>query len=135
LSSAITSYERSITLDPGYFTAYYNLGLAAVEADQLPKALTAFETALAIDNRSLDARFNFGLTLQKAGFPIDAVRELETVAAARPDETRAHLALANLYAQDLGDRQRAREHYSKVLTLEPRHPQAAGIRSWLTAHR
>ena len=79
-------------------------------------------------------RYNFALTLQKASFPADAARELETLIAQKPDNGRSHLLLGNLYAQDLADTAKAREHYLKVLVLEQQHPQAAAIRSWLVAH-
>jgi tetratricopeptide (TPR) repeat protein len=135
LTSAIAAYERAVQLDPAYFSAYYNLGLAAYDAEELAKALAALETALAIDSGSVNARYNFALALEKADYPVDAARELETLLATHPGEVRAHLVLANLYAQELGQPQRARDHYQKVLRLEPNHPQAPGITSWLSAHR
>jgi len=52
-----------------------------------------------------------------------------------PNETRAHLSLGNLFAQQLHQPQLAREHYLKVLQNDPRHPQSAEIRYWLSANR
>jgi Flp pilus assembly protein TadD len=51
-----------------------------------------------------------------------------------PDEVRAHLALGNLYAQQLRDPARARRHYLKVLELDPHNPQATDIRFWLLSN-
>ena len=51
-----------------------------------------------------------------------------------PGEARAHVALANLYAQQLGQPARAREHYLRLLELDPQHPQATAIRYWLEAN-
>jgi tetratricopeptide (TPR) repeat protein len=96
--------------------------------------LSAYERALSIKPTDANARFNFALALQKAGHPRDAANELETLLAAQPDEARAHLSLANLYAQELGQPARARPHYLQVLELQPRHPQAAAIRQWLNSH-
>jgi Flp pilus assembly protein TadD len=62
------------------------------------------------------------------------VNELEKVLASNPDESAAHLALGNLYAQQLHDTARAREHYLKVLELDPHGPQANNIRFWLSAN-
>jgi Flp pilus assembly protein TadD len=56
------------------------------------------------------------------------------VVAANPNETRAHLTLGNLYAQELQDKSRARAHYLRVLELNPRHPEATSIRYWLVAN-
>jgi Flp pilus assembly protein TadD len=54
--------------------------------------------------------------------------------AANPDEVRAHLALGNLYAQQLHDPVRARRHYLKVLAVNPGNPQAGDIQFWLSAN-
>jgi Tfp pilus assembly protein PilF len=62
------------------------------------------------------------------------VNELETLLAAHPGEVRAHLALANLLAQELREPDRARPHYLRVLEADPRHPQSVAIRQWLNAH-
>ena len=46
----------------------------------------------------------------------------------------AHYALANLYAQPLRQPAKAREHYQKVLELNPNFPQAAVVHDWLWAN-
>ena len=134
LPEAILAYRRATQQDPSLFEAHYNLGLAATEARNLSLARAAYENALAIRPRSLDARYNLALVLKEANLLPDAVRELEKVLATYPNETRAHLALGNLYAQQLGQPAKARQHYVKVLEVEPRHPQAGPIRYWLAAN-
>jgi tetratricopeptide (TPR) repeat protein len=134
LPEAIQAYHAAVQLDPSMFKAHYNLGLAAAQAGNLPLALAAYETALALQPASLDARYNFALVLKQANNLADAVNELERIVRSSPNETRAHLALGNLYAQQLGQPAKARVHYLKVLELEPRHPQAGAIRFWLAAN-
>jgi len=90
--------------------------------------------ALAARPESLDARYNFALVLKRANYLADAARELEKVVAAYPNETRANLALGNLYSQQLHQEARARQHYLKVLDTDPTHPQASAIRYWLIAN-
>jgi tetratricopeptide (TPR) repeat protein len=131
---AITAYKKATEADPAFFEAHYNLGVAAYEHADWSQALGAYEHALAIAPNDANARFNFALTLQRANYPLDAARELETLAAAHPDEVNTHFTLANIYAQPLAQPQQARAHYLKVLQLDPRHPQAAAIRFWLAAH-
>ena len=133
-AEAIQSYQRAIAIDPAYFDAYYNLGLAATESGKLPLSLDAYETALAIRPDSVDARYNFALALKQSNYPIDAANELERALAFHPNDARSHLALANLYAQQLGQPAKARLHYLKVLDSDPRNPQAAAVRYWLTAN-
>jgi Flp pilus assembly protein TadD len=134
LPEAIQAYRLAARLDPSLFEAQYNLGLTASEAGNLSLAMTAYENALAIQPTSLDARYNFALVLKQANYLTNAVNELERVLASYPNETRAHLALGNLYAQQLGQPAKARQHYRKVLEVEPRHPQAGAIRYWLAAN-
>jgi tetratricopeptide (TPR) repeat protein len=131
LSEAITDYQRAIQLDPSYYDAHYNLGLAASDARKLQTALTAYEYALALRPESLDARYSFALLLKQANYPVDAANELEKILAAHPNESRAHLALGNLYAQQLHQPAKARQHYSRVLEIDPNSPQASAIRYWL----
>ena len=131
LPEAIQAYSSATQWDPAYFEAYYNLGLAATEAGNLQSALRAYETALAVRPESLDARYNFALVLKQANYLIDAAHELERLLVTYPNEIRAHLALGNLYARQLHQEPKARQHYSKVLEADPGNPQAGAIRYWL----
>ncbi len=134
LNEAVEAYKQAVQADPSCFEAYYNLGVAAHELKAYPTALAAYETALAIKPDSTLARYNFALVLRDAGYLLDAAGELQRVVAADPTDTRAHLALGNLYAQRLGNSAQARVHYMRVLELEPAHPQATAIRYWLASN-
>ncbi len=131
---ALQSYRQATELDPDWFEAQYNYGVIAFRLRNFNQSLTAYEMALAIQPDSVDARYNFALALKAAGYMTDAVNELKKILAANPDEVRAHLALGNLYAQQLFDPAQARQHYSKVLALDPRNPQAADIQFWLSSN-
>jgi tetratricopeptide (TPR) repeat protein len=131
---AMQSYRQAVELDPGWFEAQYNYGVVAFRLRNYNPSLAAYEMALAIQPDSADARYNFALTLRAAGYVTDAVNELEKIAAANPNEVRAHLALGNIYAQQLHDPVRARRHYLKVLEVNPGHPQATDIQIWLSSN-
>jgi tetratricopeptide (TPR) repeat protein len=131
-NEAIPAYRRATQIDPSYFDAYYNLGLAASEAGNLTMALSAYESALTIKPDSVNARYNFALTLKQGNYCNDAAHELEQLLRREPNDSRAHLALGNLYAQQFQQPTLARPHYLKVLENDPRNPQAGAIRYWLT---
>lgn len=131
LAEALATYARAAQADPAHFPARFNLAVAAFEAGDWPRALTAYETALTLAPDDANARYGFALTLERAGYPLDAAAELEKILARDPRHVEAHLALANLCATTLDDRARAREHYLKVLQLQPNHPQAGQIKRWL----
>jgi tetratricopeptide (TPR) repeat protein len=130
----LQSYRQAAELDPGWFEAQYNYGVVAYRLRNYSQSLAAYEMALAIQPDSVDARYNFALALKAAGYMTDAVNELEKIVAANPNEARAHLALGNLYAQQLHDPVRARRHYLKVLAVNPTNPQAADIQFWLSSN-
>jgi tetratricopeptide (TPR) repeat protein len=134
LPKAVQSYRRAAELDPAYFDAQYRLGIASAGAGNLPQALRAYETALTIQPESVDARISFSQALKQANYPLDAAAQLEEVLTTDPNNARAHLNLGNLYAQQLRQPARAREHYLKVLELDPRNPRASDIRFWLAAN-
>ena len=131
---AFQFFRRATQLDPNYFEAYYCLGLTAFKIRSFQTALSAWQSALALRPNNPDARYNLALTLKASNQPKDAAAELEKLLTVHPDEARAHLTLGNLYADQLRDIQRARKHYSKVLQLDPRNPQAQAIRYWLVAN-
>lgn len=129
-----TSFAAALAADPGYFEAQYNAALFAFQSGENARALAGWETALALQPESINARYSFALTLKQAGHATDAAQELEKIIEAKPDDARAHLALGNLYAQQLLEPAKARAHYKKLLELDPRNPQAAAIRFWLAAN-
>jgi tetratricopeptide (TPR) repeat protein len=128
------SYRQAAELDPAWFEAQYNYGVVACRLRNYNQSLAAYEMALAIQPDSVGARYNFALTLEAADYVPDAVNELEKIVAANPNEVRAHLALGNLYAQQLRDPVRARQHYLKMLAVNPGNPQAGDIQFWLSSN-
>jgi tetratricopeptide (TPR) repeat protein len=133
-SDALQYYAQAAQADPSWFVAQYNTAVLAQRLRIYSQSLTAYEYALAIQPDSMDARYNFALALRAAGYIPDAVNQFKKVLVARPDDARAHLALANIYAKTLHDSALARQHYLKVLELDPQSPQASDIRFWLAAN-
>lgn len=131
LPDALAAYGRAVEADPSSHTAQHNLAVAAADSQDWSRSLAAYERALAIQPGDARTRYGFSLALARAGYPADAAAEAEKVLAREPANVDAHLALANLYAGPLADIPKAREHYLKVLQLQPNHPQAATIKRWL----
>lgn len=131
---ALDSYREAARLDPGWFEAQYNCGVMAYRLGDFNESLPAYEMALAIQPDSVGARYNFALALKEAGYVTDAVNELKKILVSKPDDVRAHLALGNLYAQQLYDVPQARAQYLRVLQLDPGNAQAADIQFWLSSN-
>jgi tetratricopeptide (TPR) repeat protein len=133
--TAFAAYTKAIDADPAYFEAHYNRGLAAYEIGNWQESLRAYEYALALRPDSVDARYNFALALKAANYLDDSADQLMRILRLRPNESRAHLSLGNLYAHKLNQPDLARDHFNKVLEYDPQNPQAAEIRFWLASHR
>ncbi|HEX9047063.1 MAG TPA: tetratricopeptide repeat protein [Verrucomicrobiae bacterium] len=133
-ADALKWYQAAANTDPAWFEAEYNAGVMAHRLHVYGTALPRYELALAIQPDSVDARYNFALAMKSAGYATDSAEELKKVLATHPEEVRAHLALANLSAQSLHDVAQARQHYLKVLELQPDNPQANDIRFWLSGN-
>jgi len=133
-AKAAAEYQLAVRTDPGYFDAYYNLGLVALDSGDARLSLWAYELALSIQPDSADARYNLALALKAGGYVLDAAHQLDRLLKENANDSRAHLSLGNLYAQQLKQPGRARDHYVRVLELNPRHPEAATIRYWLAAN-
>jgi len=131
LEDALRDYQEATAADSTYFGAALSLGLTAIDAGDYDTALEALYRALALEKNSADARYAFAWTLQKRGYYFDAARELEKLLAAHPQEARGHLLLGNLDAEKLGQPKQARQHYARVLELDPGNSQAPAIRAWI----
>jgi tetratricopeptide (TPR) repeat protein len=131
---ALQAYREATEQDPSWFEARYNYGVIAYRLRNYSQALAAYETALSIQPESVDARYNFALALKAEGYVTDAVKELEKILATNPNEVRAHLALGNIYTRQLYDPARARQHYLKVLQLDPGNSEAPEIHFWLSSN-
>ena len=134
LSDAIQAFSEATRQDPSLFEAQFYLAFTAAEAGDLATALTRYEYALAIAPNDANARYNFALALKQANCVPDAAHELERLLTVHPNEARAHLALANIYAEQFHDPAQARPHYLRAVELDPRSSQASEIRNWLRDH-
>lgn len=134
-STALEAYRLAAQSDPAFFEAHFHLAVAALHVGDLRRALTASEFALALKPDSAEARHNFALALMRANYPLDAALELRKVIAMEPGNAQAHFTLAGIYARQLDDMARAKEHYRRVLEIDPRHPHAEAIRYWLAGQK
>lgn len=131
-AEAAQYYEQAAATDPSWFQAQYNAGFMAQRLHHYGQALPHFEAALALQPETAGVRYQFALALRAAGYPVDAAEELKKLLATTPNDVPAHLALGNLSAQVLQDVAQARQHYLRVLELQPDHPEANNIRFWLS---
>lgn len=129
--AALAAWQRAVKLDPSWTAAWLQTGRTALEVSNVGVALISGEAATTLEPSSAPAHQLLAASLARAGYPRDAAEHLERALTLNPGNAPAHLALAGIYARDLGESDLARPHYEKVLTLDPKHPQAGAIRVWL----
>ena len=131
---ALLALRNALMSDPANFDAAYQLGLTEQDVSDVSTSLQHFEQALAIKPDSTEARYAFAWSLYKAHYPLDAANELEKLLQQTPNDVKANLLVATIYAQNLNQPKLARDHYRRVLEADPHHPQATAIRFWLAAN-
>ena len=74
------------------FTAAFERGIAAYNADDAERAVDAFEEAVRLAPDNAEARINLGLVYMRLQRPEDAIRELEAGARLERERTQKHSA-------------------------------------------
>ena len=90
LLEAIEAYQRSIKINPRYWVAHHNLGLALKKTRQFQKAVDAFQGALKLVPNNLDIHLNLGNLynyLENWGV---AIQHLNRVVHRRQNDAVAH---------------------------------------------
>jgi len=128
------SYLQAVSVDPAFFDAQANLGLAAHDAQRYQQSLVAFETALAIKAESTSTRYNFALTLRDAGYLTDAAEELEKVVAADASEVNAAICVGESVRIATARCAESPAALRQSSGAESAASEATNIRFWLAAN-
>ena len=136
---AVLSYERAVELAPNFAAAHYALGLGyrrTKQPEQAKRALGRYERLRPLAEPTFDPLLDAVTALRgdssssidpSASFTLEQrrtfVEELERTLAGNPDLISAHANLIALYWQ-LGDAEKAEDHYRKALEIDPDHADA-----------
>ena len=121
--------EAAIARSPEMAEAWNNLGLAREKQGRLEEARKAYERSLSILPDYWAAELNLGLVLTHLDRPGRAAEVLSDLLRRHPALPDAHLALARLYRDELGEPDRAKAHYNAFLRHAPDHPEAEAART------
>lgn len=126
LKSAIDIYRSLVKQRPTKALYWLGLGQAldAMGESDRPEALRACRRALALKPRDPDIEFRTAVILTQMGSYEAARPLLEHVVHVRPDDSRAHVALARTYAH-LGQPALARKESAIVRTLEEKSAESS----------
>jgi len=90
---AIEPLRRAVALQPNYFRAYNDLGVAYLKLNQLDQAAEAFRRAIEINDQDYRPQLNLGITLNRQGKSGEAAGVLSKLRRARPELAEARTPL------------------------------------------
>ena len=121
--NALKSYRRSISINPSYFYAHYNLGNILKEVGKLSEAIESFEKALFLKPDYAKAQNNKALTLHELGELDAASVAFNKLILLNPNFAEAHNNLGNVF-QEQGLLEQAIEAYTTAISLNPDYSEA-----------
>jgi tetratricopeptide (TPR) repeat protein len=96
LDAAMTSFRRTLELDPRHALARYNLGLALNRADRTSEAIDELKQALAVDSRA-ETHYMLGVMYSHQGEFDAAAQEFREAIRRSPQSADAHAALGAVF--------------------------------------
>ena len=118
MDNAVTSYHKTLEVNPDYTEAHNNLGNILSERGQLVEALASFQKALSIKPDFAEAHNNLGTAFEKMGRLDEALVSYQKALANNPDLATAHNNLGNLL-RGMGQLIGAAASYRKAIALKP----------------
>ncbi len=119
--AAAASFQRAISLDPGYALGHNNFGEALGELRQYNRALESFNKAIALDAKLVRARYNIGITYGRLGNLKYAEFVFRLLVRDRPDYDLGLDGLAVTLAKS-GRANEAIPFHQKAISLNPQEP-------------
>lgn len=127
---AAAAYEHCLELDPGFTSAFINLGTLRYQEKNFAAAERCYRGALQLDPNYALAYFNLGNVLDETGRLEEAVAAYTAAVRIVPDYADAHYNLA-LAFQRQGQHRRAVPHWRLYLGLDRQSPWANHARTQL----
>ncbi|KAF2791592.1 TPR-like protein [Melanomma pulvis-pyrius CBS 109.77] len=115
-------YRAAAQINPTNALLAVRIGSVLDRMKKTQPALVQYITALNIDPRSTLARFRKAQIHLKLGAPMDALKDLEYLKDAAPDDANIHFLLGRTYKK-LRDRTNAIRHFTIALNLDPKAQQ------------
>ena len=137
LDTAISYYEKAISIKPDYAEALYNLGFTLQKLGQLDAAVRSYKKAITIkpdyaethNNKILSAIYFFN-----NGQVPDAIDTLEVLIKDNPNDALLFNMIGGCYAS-LGQLDKAIRHYEQALAIKPDYSVPQHMLNALTGNK
>ncbi len=128
---AAEQFEAAFRLDPALPEAHRGIGEVALEKGDVGTAEREFRIAASSSPPSARAANFLGYLLTRQGKYAEAADQYEKALALDPGLADAHRSLGLLYAERIGNRERAIAHLKESLQMDSAQPQAPELRKLL----
>lgn len=114
----VATLERLVALEPTVLEHYYELSNANIEAGDLPAAVAALDRVERMTGVTEPISLQKQRLWMAAGKEDRALKEVERLAAAMPQEKRYQAILAEAYMSK-GQYKKAKQYYDRILATDP----------------
>lgn len=113
---AIESFNKALTIDPNYLSAYTSLGACYQNKERYDLAIKAYEKALTLNPKSAKIYNTIGLIYDKLDKPETAVTAYRKAVALDPTYANSHYMLGQVY-QNRGSTDKAVAEFTKHIRI------------------
>ena len=123
LEEAKSQYTKAIQINPAYFEAHNNLGVALKRQGMTIQAITSYRKAIEIQSENLAVQCNLAVALAEMGLYTDSEKVCLDILEVDPKLAEAHTYLGTALAGK-GSTADAKASYKKALKIKPNSPDA-----------
>ncbi len=118
MPEALTLFEKALELNPDYFEAHYNRGLALDHLHRPQEAIEEYRKAVSLSPESREARMLLAQSLQSGGDIAGAIEQFQILENSFPNDGELHATLGSLLVQ-AGRFGEAAEEFRELIELFP----------------
>ena len=129
--SAIGLLKNAVEKEPENDQIYHSLALAYMSQKENEKAVEFMKKALALNPKKDAYYFELGALMEKTGDFKGAIENMRQAIEINPLHSNAHNFLGYIYALEGRDLDRALDHLTKALTIQPRNGYFLDSLGWI----
>ena len=128
---AIKLLQKATVMEPENDEIFHSLALAYMSKNENKKAVGSMKKALNLNPKKDTYYFELGALMEKSGDFKGAIANMRQAIEINPLHSNAHNFLGYIYALEGRDLDRALEHLTKALTIQPRNGYFLDSLGWI----
>ena len=128
---AIKLLQKATAMEPENDEIFHSLALAYMSKNENKKAVGSMKKALSLNPKKDTYYFELGALMEKSGDFKGAIANMRQAIEINPLHSNAHNFLGYIYALEGRDLDRALEHLTKALTIQPRNGYFLDSLGWI----